>query len=128
MATALELTRQDLRRYSKRLAKRGRTRHPTPAEQRTRDELLTRIKGLTEILKKDFGVKRVVLFGSLVAAPWLSPGSDVDLAVEGLDPREYWRAWKLAEDTIKDRMVDFVDIESVSDSLRQSIEQYGVEQ
>jgi uncharacterized protein len=128
MATALELNRQDWHRYKGGLATRERYRRLTPDEQRERDSLLARIKRLAEILKRDFGVKRVLLFGSLAAAPGFTLSSDVDLAVEGLEVKAYWRAWKLAEDMIGDRGVDFVDVESVSDSLKQSIERYGVEQ
>lgn len=128
MATALELKRKDWNRYRRGLAKREHYSRLTPDEQQERDNLLTRIKRLAEILKRDFGVKRVLLFGSLAAAPRSASGSDVDLAVEGLEAREYWRAWKLAEDMIGDRAVDFVDVESVSDSLKKSIERYGVEQ
>lgn len=128
MATALELKRKDWSRYKRGLAARERFRQLTPAEQQERDNLLTRVKQLAEILKRDFGVQRVVLFGSLTVVPWFTSDSDVDLAVEGLEAKEYWRAWKLAEDMIGDRVVDFVELESVSASLKQSIERYGVEQ
>ena len=91
------------------------------------NRLLARARELAKMLKRQFGVRKVVIFGSLARMSWFTPGSDVDLAVEGLETREYWRAWKLAEDIIADRPVDFVQIESVSDSLKRAIEQYGVE-
>jgi predicted nucleotidyltransferase len=54
----------------------------------------------------------VFLFGSLADARWFSPDSDVDLAVEGMSGDAYWKAWRLVEETIADRAVDLVDIET----------------
>jgi predicted nucleotidyltransferase len=79
------------------------------------------------MLKREFGVEKVVLFGSLARMSWFTFGSDVDLAVEGLESRDYWQAWKLAEDIIPDRPVDLIQIESVSGSLKKAIDRYGVE-
>lgn len=127
MPTALELQREDWHRYKSGLSRRPSPRRLTPQEQQEMDRLLTRARELAKILKRQFGVRRVVLFGSLSRMSWFIPGSDVDLAVEGLDTRKFWQAWKLAEDIIADRPVDFVEIESVSDSLKRAIDRYGME-
>ena len=127
MPTALELQGEDWRRYKRGLDRRSAPRQLTPEEQRERDRLLARARELAKMLKGQFGVRKVVLFGSLAQMSWFTPGSDVDLAVEGLETRKYWQAWKLAEDIIADCPVDFVEIESVSDSLRRAIDRYGVE-
>lgn len=127
MPTALELERGEWRRYQRGLLRRSVPRQLTPEEQRERDRLLARVRELAKMLKRQFGVRKVVLFGSLARMSWFTPGSDVDLAVEGLETRKYWRAWKLAEEIIADRPVDFVEIESVSDSLKKAIDRYGVE-
>ena len=127
MTTALELQREDWRRYKRLLDGRSAPPQLTPEEQRERDQLLDRARELAKMLKRQFGVRKVVLFGSLARMAWFTPNSDVDVAVEGLETRKYWRAWKLAEDIIADRPVDFVDIESVSDSLKRAIDRYGVE-
>ena len=44
------------------------------------------------ILKERYGVDRVRVFGSLVHEEMLHSGSDIDLAVEGLKPMDYWEA------------------------------------
>ena len=44
------------------------------------------------ILKGRFGADRVRVFGSLVHEEMLHSGSDIDLAVEGLRPIDYWEA------------------------------------
>jgi len=53
--------------------------------------------------------------------------SDVDLAVEGLAASDYWDAWRLVEDVIRERPVDLVEIERAGEALRQVIERYGIE-
>ncbi len=63
-------------------------------------------------LRSRFAVRRVVVFGSLAHAAWLIPDSDVDLAVEGLAPKDYWQAWRMVEEIIGDRPVDLVEIGS----------------
>lgn len=42
-----------------------------------------------QLLKKQFGAQRVVVFGSLLYPPRFHERSDVDLAVWGLDERVY---------------------------------------
>ena len=79
------------------------------------------------MLKARFGVRRVVLFGSLAHAAWFVPDSDVDLAVEGLAGDDYWRAWRQIEEIIGDRPVDLIEIEMAGESLRRAIQRYGVE-
>lgn len=127
MPTALEMQREDWRRYKRGVDKRSAPRRSTPEEQQERDLLLARARELAKLLKRQFGVQKVVLFGSLARMSWFTPGSDVDMAVEGLETKKYWQAWKLAEDIIADRPVDFVEIESVSDSLKRAIDRYGME-
>lgn len=127
MATALELERKEWRRYRKGLGGHTTPRPLSLEEQQERDRLLARARALAKRLKKEFGVRRVLLFGSLARMSWFTSGSDVDLAVEGLETKKYWVAWKLAEDMIADRSVDFVEIESVSDSLKRAIDRYGLE-
>ena len=40
---------------------------------------------------------------------------------------DYWDAWRLVEDVIRERPVDLIEIESAGEALRQVIERYGVE-
>ena len=44
-----------------------------------------------EILKK-YGAKRIFIFGSLCRPGRFYPGSDIDLAVEGIPPQRFNRA------------------------------------
>ncbi len=49
-------------------------------------------EAIAHLLVRDFGAKRVWLFGSLAALRTFRRNSDIDLAVEGLDPQELFRA------------------------------------
>ena len=96
-------------------------------ERGERARLLARVREAAAVLKARFGVRRVVLFGSLAHGAWFVPDSDVDLAVEGLASIDYWRAWRLVEEIIGDRLVDLIEIEKAGESLRRAIECYGIE-
>lgn len=127
MPTALELTREGWKPYLEAARRRVPPPELTPAERRERARLLARVREAADRLKARFGARRVVLFGSLAHAAWFVPDSDVDLAVEGLAGGDYWRAWRLVEEVIGDRLVDLIEIEAAGESLRRAIERYGVE-
>ncbi len=127
MATALELGREGWKHY----VEAGRRRPPPPeltsAERRERERLLSRVQEAAAVLKTRFGARRVMLFGSLAHAAWFTPASDVDLAVEGLSGQDYWQAWRLIEEIVRDRPVDLLEMETVGESLRRAIERSGIE-
>lgn len=73
---------------------------------------------------REYGAKRVVLFGSTARGDE-RPGSDVDLACEGLPPGRFFEAWgKLLLCTGRD--IDLVDLSEVKEPLRRRIEKEGV--
>jgi predicted nucleotidyltransferase len=127
MPTALELTREEWQPYIKAAQKRPARSHLAATGRQEHERLLDRARELAVALKEQFGVRRVILFGSLVDPDWFSPGSDVDLAVEGLATADFWNAWQLAEEMIADRPVDLIEIETAKESLRQAIQRYGLE-
>jgi len=127
MPTALELAREGWKPYLDAARKRPFPPAPEPVEHSERVHLVARVREAARVLKSRFGVRRVVLFGSLAHEAWFMPDSDVDIAVEGLAGNEYWQAWKAVEEIIGDRPVDLIEIERVGEPLRQAIERYGVE-
>lgn len=126
MPTALELSRKGWKRYVQAASRRRRSDEDLK-EQAARALLLKCVREAAEMLKARFSVRRVVLFGSLAHTVWFIPDSDVDLAVEGLAPRDYWLAWRAVEEIIRDRPVDLIEIETASEPLRQAIERYGIQ-
>lgn len=127
MPTALELTREEWESYLRDGVRRAAPAAPDPGAVKQREALLERVRKAAAQLKARFGVRRVVLFGSLAHEAWFLDDSDVDLAVEGLRSSDFWAAWRLAEEVIAVRRVDLVDYEAASDGLRAAIDRHGVE-
>jgi len=126
MPTALELNRTGWKRYLEGGRARAIYSPLTPTKNEDLKQLLDRIQKAASLLKKRFGVRRVILFGSLAHAEWFDSDSDVDLAVEGLKGEKYWKAWQLVEEIIGDRLVDLIDFETAGNSLKKAIDRYGV--
>lgn len=77
-------------------------------------------------LVKRFGVYRVVLFGS-VAYGDIHKRSDIDLAIWGIPPKDFYRAVAFTSGYSKEWKVDLIDAEDCRETLRQSILKDGVE-
>lgn len=98
-------------------------------------ERLKRYKALRSLarrtateLHRAFGPDvRVYLFGSLLDLDRFHGESDIDLAVEGLGPAEFWEAWRTVDSIAKGAIVDLVRLETAADSLRACIRTEGEE-
>lgn len=75
------------------------------------DTLANSIEQLVTILKNS-GAKKVYLFGS-VAKGTMRSDSDVDLAVSGLPPENFFKALSAASNSI-DRSVHLIDLDEVT--------------
>lgn len=123
--TALDITDEDMAVY------RAKARRLQAEEQQ---RLLERAQHAYDIaqkaaqlLKDQFGAKRVVLFGSLARNDVFHQRSDIDLAVTSIEEGLFWRAWS-ALDTLESKVeIDLVDLETAPPKLQQRIEQEGVE-
>ena len=65
----------------------------TPEMRAAAEAARAEAKRLAQILADEFGVKRVYLFGSFAWGFETQPDSDIDLAVEGLPPRHFFKAY-----------------------------------
>lgn len=90
--------------------------------ERRRQETAARLKPIVERFAAEFAVRRVILFGSR-AFGRERPGSDVDLAVEGLAPERYFAAFRFLERELGADLVDLVEYEVAGATLRQRIEE-----
>lgn len=127
MPTALELTREQLRRRYRKARRHQPPSSPlTAGEWLEQEALLQRTAQAAKVLKTRFGARRVILFGSLAHRAWFAPDSDVDLVVEGLKG-DYWQAWRSVEEIVGDREVDLIEIESAPNSLHRAIQRYGID-
>ncbi len=81
----------------------------------------------SELLKRDFAAKRVVLFGSMLSADRVHERSDVDLAVWGLPPEDYYRAVGQLLALEPEISVDLIEAELAPPRILQEIIDTGVE-
>lgn len=79
------------------------------------------------LLKKSFGAKKVVVFGSLAKRSWFTRWSDVDLAAWGVPNDKFYAAVGAVTGLTTDFKVDLVDAGACRDSLSKSIEVDGIE-
>lgn len=90
------------------------------------EELRTRALRVAGALRAAFGDRvRVYLFGSLLEPLRFRLDSDIDLAVEGLSPSEYWEALALVEPDAPGARIDLVRLESASAALRDVVRSEG---
>jgi len=80
---------------------------------------------ITDLLVRKFGAKRIILYGSL-ARGHFAPGSDIDLAVEGVSKRDYFAALG-AVNGITERWVDLKPIEQLGPRFRHRVLMEGME-
>ncbi|MCG3206967.1 MAG: hypothetical protein FOGNACKC_00567 [Anaerolineae bacterium] len=126
MPTALELSREEWKSYID-AARRRKPPSLSVAQEQQRQQLVDRARRVAAELKRRFGAKRVILFGSVAKAEWFASDSDVDLAVEGVPTDDYWEAWRLAEEMMRDKPVDLIELETAKPSLVEAIHRYGLE-
>lgn len=118
--TALEMSPAEWRQY--RPFRAGK-KAPSLAAQA--EEARRVAAALAQELRSRFVAERIVLFGSLARGEF-SGRSDIDLAVWGVPPAEFYRAVAFASGYSKVWEVDLVDAEDCSEALRRNIEQEGV--
>lgn len=118
--TALEMDPAEWRQY--RPFRAGKAAPPPSAQT---EEARRVASALARELRSRFGAERVILFGSLARGEF-SGRSDIDLAVWGIPPREFYRAVAFASGFSKVWAVDLVDAEDCSELLKGSIVREGV--
>ncbi len=78
------------------------------------------------LLQETYSASRVIAFGSLAHGAWFSPGSDIDLAVEGVPITDFWRAWAALDRIDPAFEIDLVSLESAPERLRSEISAQGI--
>ncbi|MBF0449510.1 MAG: nucleotidyltransferase domain-containing protein [Candidatus Magnetomorum sp.] len=79
---------------------------------------------LSGILKEEFGVTEIFVFGSLRHFDLFHDHSDIDIAVKGINEKEYYHA--VARVMTAEFNVDLIMIESSSDRMKQCIKKEGI--
>lgn len=87
-----------------------------------------RLPKLAALLRERFGAKRIKVFGSLVDKSRYTKWSDIDLAVWGIAPEQYFKALGAVDDLSLDISVDLVEPEMCSSlTLKRIIDEEGIE-
>ncbi len=79
---------------------------------------------VAQMLVREFGANRVYLFGSLAQEGRFHERSDVDLAVEGIAPEHFYKAWA-ATGAYSGVPIEMVDLDEVGEPMVKLILKYG---
>ena len=94
--------------------------------QQRHQEGLEQAHKMASLLKHEFGVREVLLFGSLLDAKRVHLYSDIDLAVWGLSCDRYCEAVGTLLCNLKNFSIDLVMLETAQPSLLNHILTHGV--
>ena len=86
--------------------------------------LLRGLKDFSRLLAKRYELKRIYLFGSLAEGMFFK-GSDVDIAVEGMDFEDYLKALAEHRSIRKDIHLDILSLELCKSELKETILKEG---
>jgi predicted nucleotidyltransferase len=123
--TAVNLTPAEMMLYRTAAQQRAEAQKAALMARRERAWELARQAG--EVLRTQFNIARVAIFGSLINPDRFHRWSDVDLAVWGLAPDDYFRAVGMLLDMSSEIEVNLVDVTACSASLLATIEREGIE-
>jgi predicted nucleotidyltransferase len=123
--TAVQITDEEMAVY-RATARRQEEERRREQAQRT-ERALVQARRAAALLKERFGARQVVLYGSLARQDFFHQRSDIDLAVRGIETKDFWRAWAALDTLELEFEINLVDAESVSPVLRALLEEEGVE-
>lgn len=118
------LTAQEMVRYRTTAQQRATKRRQTMEARRQIAWEVAQRAAL--LLKSDYGVSRVLLFGSLSRDEPFTAHSDIDLAVWGLDESIYYRVVSRLLDLDPSVSIDLLRAETLSVDLLHAIETAGI--
>lgn len=104
---------------------RARIAFERERDRASAEEAMLVAQRLATVLVRDHGARRVVLFGSLATGRF-GPGSDIDLAVEGLAPGTVIDVGVALEPLAGRFQLDLVRLEALPDGFRARVERDGM--
>lgn len=125
--TALELSQKEWRQYRPSRVLEEREKGESKVMGQRKKEAWNLAKGAAQLLREEYGAKRVVAFGSLAHGHWFTPWSDVDLAAWGIAPERFYAAVAAVTDLSCSLKIDLIDIETCRPTLKTIIEKEGIE-
>ncbi|MCA1900245.1 MAG: nucleotidyltransferase domain-containing protein [Chloroflexi bacterium] len=123
--TALQLSPEELKKYNPLPAMRKRREEERPARNKRRRRAMRIARQAADLLRKEFGAKKVILFGSLAKRGAFTLFSDIDLAVEGMPKENYYKAADAVYYLRPDIKIDLVELETCPPAMRENIKKDG---
>ena len=124
MATVSEISQDDMAAYQAAARRRQERERQALAVREERTWMLA--KQATVLLREQFYVSRVVMFGSLTHPGRFTPWSDVDLAAWGLRPGNSLKAIRMVMDLDTDIALNLVDVSICKAHILEVIEREDV--
>jgi len=78
-------------------------------------------QAIAERLYQEFKVEKVYLIGSLLDFDWFHRQSDIDIAVEGLDSKEYFKAFLMIEKLTNGESFHLIDMKDIASEFKTKI-------
>ena len=126
MSTAFEMKPKEWRRFNPSRKNAARLGQSGPLEERRR-KALDVAKQAASLLRQKFGAERVMLFGSLASKDAFTPWSDIDLAVWGVAPDEFYSAVAVVTGLSPVFKVDLVEPDTCRKGIKDVIQKQGIE-
>ncbi len=95
--------------------------------EKIRKEAMQRAKEIALLLKERYGVRKIILFGSLVKKAYLHKRTDIDLLVEGLPEELFLKAGAEAMKLASPYDVDIIPLERASKFIIEKALEEGIE-
>ena len=125
--TALDLSADALRKYHPlAVIRRRATSEKSEVSQRRRRASVT-ARRASELLRSEFGAKKVIVFGSLARHVGFSPWSDIDIAATGIPPTRFFEAVGVVTGLSAEFKLDLIDLETCLPALHERIVTEGKE-
>ena len=125
MPTALELDRDQWSAYHP--SEGSKLSYDKTRLTKRKEDAMEIARKASNLLRKEYGATRVVLFGSLAYEEGFTPWSDIDLAVWGIEPESFYSAVALVTGLSPKFKIDLVDIDECKQILRKTIHEEGIE-
>ncbi|MDJ0597535.1 MAG: nucleotidyltransferase domain-containing protein [Crocosphaera sp.] len=119
-----KVTPEDIIKYRKTAQENWKKTEPERQLRKEKAWILA--KQAANLLKEQFKVSKVVVFGSLIRENCFTFWSDIDLAAWGLSPLDTFRAMEAVKDLDQDIEINLVDIETCGKNLKLNIEKDGI--
>ena len=125
--TALELTPVEWRRYRLSEAVERREKAKDVAVDVRKRKAWGIAGTAAQLLRKEFGAQKVVVFGSLAHEKGFGLWSDIDLGAWGIPPEKFYSAVAAVTGLSSFFKVDLVDVAECRPTLQKVIEEEGIE-